>query len=632
LGKSGKKKAGANRRDKRKPQISEPKPLTAEARREARATSAGSERTGLGEGSAASEKALTDPGDFGRFASAFELAGRDPGSSPKAGESQELKPSAGLAGDQAADPAPDSAADPAPDSAPDSTSDPAKDSAPDPAPDPAIEALVDLNEISRKGAQAFMAKDKALAEKLFARALAIDPEFEEAQKFFALILLESAEPLRARPYLERLLAKNQNDFKVWAMLSRLEKNGGDLAAAKSAAERSLLINPEQPGLKAWLDSLATEAIVTGQKDALAPKSDRLALLVEPGDDEEINLLGAKLERILSVRKVASLKEAPYVEALSGRGALWFEGLSPRLRDWLKKLPVREQPTIVRLTEKDLFREANDDWAFPAVTGVIAETKALLELILAKGFKPRHGARLLVAPKVVDPRRFPKPVPPKEESEAQAASGSAAEISAAENSAPEISSVESSAVEISGNESSEDIADATGPSKAKTEETKATSPLSLAFLGPWDEPGVIIEAFLVAKRFDPAASLWSRKRPDTPVKAKILDWLIGKNGLAGSVLFANDSLGQDEFFNGRTHLLDVAQVAGGAETPLALSYGLRPLIRNSPGADELYPADYLWLSVSDLPELFKGPPSVCPIEWAQKFARAEILLEKAVLLL
>ncbi|MDR1395367.1 MAG: hypothetical protein LBK52_04265, partial [Deltaproteobacteria bacterium] len=64
--------------------------------------------------------------------------------------------------------------------------------------------------------------------------------------------------------------------------------------------------------------------------------------------------------------------------------------------------------------------------------------------------------------------------------------------------------------------------------------------------------------------------------------------------------------------------------GGREVPWALSFGLRPLIYASPGASELYPADYLWNSLEDLAVLLDSPPRTDPRQWIEStFAPAKL---------
>ncbi|MDR0549463.1 MAG: tetratricopeptide repeat protein [Deltaproteobacteria bacterium] len=439
------------------------------------------------------------------------------------------------------------------------------------------------------GVIALKRQNSSLAADYFNRSLLADPDNYPVLKYLALIHLNGQEPKLAQPLLERLLAQNQNDFQVWALLSQLEKKLGNLKAAKESGEKSLLINPNQPSLKAWLDSL------TPKDPAPAPKkvkATQLTFLALPGQDEEIDLLGAKLERSLAVKKVVSLKEDPYVAALNGRGALWLEGFSPKTPQWLSRLTPGTRPVILRLGPSDLAHNFQE-WPLKVITGVIFETKALLDIFLAKGLKPQEGAILTVAPRLFTPKKKPQ-------EKAKAPINQTAET---DNPLP-LENVE-----------------------PKSEPAANPKPISLAFISQWTEPSLIMEIALAAKELDPKANLWSLRRPETIESAKLVDYLTVKNSLAGSILFANPSLTEAEFYAGRTHLLDVSTLAGGVATFQALTNGLRPLIRDGLGARELYPADYLWSNLGELRSELATWPAQDPAEWVQKFTSVETLVER-----
>ncbi|MDR2422916.1 MAG: hypothetical protein LBE01_06005 [Deltaproteobacteria bacterium] len=448
-------------------------------------------------------------------------------------------------------------------------------------------------------------KDSKRAISAFTRVLELNPENVAIRKHLALELMVGDQPGLAQAHLEKLVSVNQNDFQAWAMLSRLAKNRGDLKAAKENAERSLTIDPNQPSLKAWLASLADPGAA---KPAPPPKAraSQLTFLCLPGEEEEADLLGESLERSLSVKKVVSLKDEPYLAALAGRGALWLDGLSPRSVSWLSRLEAGPRPVVLRLSRKDLdFDLASAPLA--GVSSLLFETKALMDLFLAKGLKPRAGSTLNVVGRAVDLSQVKSPGLEK-------ASG------------PLPSGPEGAASLGEGLEGAVDLGEGERPAKGRGE------PLSLAYAGDWSELGLVLEAFLVVRRLDPKATMWSWRRPKTVEAAKLADHCVARDGVAGSVLFATPSLGREEFFRGRSHYLDVSMVAAGEDAFMALAYGLRPLIRDGLGAKELFPADFLWARLEDLPGLLAAQTAVSPAEWARRATSVDHLAERALSLL
>ncbi|MDR2141999.1 MAG: hypothetical protein LBR11_09470 [Deltaproteobacteria bacterium] len=437
-------------------------------------------------------------------------------------------------------------------------------------------------------------KNFSQAQSAFERVLTLSPDNQQSRKNLVIAILSGPRPELARPHLETLLAQNQNDYQLWAMLSQVEKTVGNLAASQEAGEKSLLLNPAQPGLRAWLNSLAQPAEA---KPSTRPRVTQLTFLCPPGQEGEIDLLGAYLDRSLTVKKVVSLREDPYLAALSGRTALWVEGLNPRSAPWLARLTPGPRPIILRLGPEDLVDPTT--FSLGAVNGVLAETKAILELFLAKGARLADGAKLLIAPRAQDFSRI-------DLSRIQAASSAPTEPTGGESAA------------------------LAGSTEAASGDPK--QPLSLAYLGPWNEPGLTLEAFKLVRERDPQATLWSLLRPKSMELARQVDYYLAKNGLAGKVFFSGPSLGREDFFKGRTHVLATWGLAGGVEVPQALAHGLKPLIRDCPGAGELFPPDYLWAGLGDLPGLLAGAPAEAPAAWAKRLSSVATLAEKVLSLL
>ncbi|MDR1607600.1 MAG: tetratricopeptide repeat protein [Deltaproteobacteria bacterium] len=428
--------------------------------------------------------------------------------------------------------------------------------------------------LNQLGVLAVRRQDFDLAITAFSRVIALSPDNQMTRKNLVLALLTKGQPDQAIGHLENLLSKNQNDFQLWSLLSQAQKSVGQLLAAQESAQKSLLINPNQPPLKAWLDSQAPKPRVKPEPPKPSPTKPRvnqLTFLCSQGQDEEIDLLGAYLDQSMTVKKVLSLGEEPYLAALSGRGALWLEGVNPRSVMWLSRLAPSSRPVVLRLGPKDLAGDVAS-LNLSSVTSIIAETKAIMDFFLAKGAKPQGGSKLAVVPRLV-------------------------------------------------------------PASRIAAQKKAPAPnLSVAYLGDWDEPGLVLETLIIAKRQDPQATLWAMERPKNPAVARFIDQAIAKNNLAGSVLFATPSLSKAEFYAGRTHFLLDWLVAGGAEVFKALAYGLSPLARDSLGAAELLPSERLWSNLKDLERLLSEPGTFDPVAYVEKISDVTVLGERVLGLL
>jgi hypothetical protein len=163
--------------------------------------------------------------------------------------------------------------------------------------------------------------------------------------------------------------------------------------------------------------------------------------------------------------------------------------------------------------------------------------------------------------------------------------------------------------------------------SKPVEISPEAKISIAYLGSWRDPAVILSALSQIRGQFPEATLLARERPQDLVVARYVDHYISTNGLAGQVLFGSGAIRDSDFYRGRTHLLVTDLMAGGYTVPKALGFGLYPLIHNSPGAAELYPADYLWSALTDLPVRLAEKPREEPRTLVQRVFSPDRLAER-----
>ncbi|MDR1308677.1 MAG: tetratricopeptide repeat protein [Deltaproteobacteria bacterium] len=388
----------------------------------------------------------------------------------------------------------------------------------------------------------------AEAQGAFGRLLELEPGNMEAMRNLALSLVSAAEYDRARPLLEKLLAENQNDARLWALLARLEKAAGRPKAALEHARRSLLIEPGQPELEAFVS--AASATPAPAQAAAGKAERRLFVACPPERDEEVSLVLSRLQGALDVAKVVSLKIPPYLDGASRGGPVWLEGTGQATAALLRERGLLDgRRVLLRLGPDEILSGLPAGLDLSKVSDLVVESLFARDMVLARRPALRPGARLHVVPRAVDLARF--------------------------KARPD------------------------GPLGAR-----------IALPGPHGPYSGLIEAlsaFQGLKALRPEAELHLSGPFLSPVLEQALAHFVLKSGLAESVFLLQKPPDPRAFLLDKDFILH-CPVAAGAHGPAeALHLGLRPLIREAPGQAELFPPEWLWLSPAQLAERLASPP-------------------------
>jgi tetratricopeptide (TPR) repeat protein len=392
------------------------------------------------------------------------------------------------------------------------------------------------------------------ARAAFERALRVDPKNNEARRNLCLTLLQLGDNETLKARLGELLAGNQNDFRLWHLLARAEAALGDHKAALASAERSLLLEPDQPEVRAFMEGLSEKAAGVAKAAPAAAGTHakaRLLIITSPGREWTTDPLAPTLSGRFRLERFLGAKPPDPRGAFEGSGLIWLDGLSPAACVLLAdRNSLRGKTVLLRLYREDILGPIIQAVSYLQVGNLAFESFHQRDAFLARGLPLMAGARLHVLRRPVDTQAYPY--------------------------------------------------------KAR----EGTRKLCAPFSNEAAEGDLVLamEAFKKVLGVDPGATLRVRLSAKKPSHEMQLRHFAAINSLpAESLAFspAGEDLGS--LLRKSDCFLATESQPGQPGILEALSLGLRPLIRFCLGQNEYAPESVLWRSLDDVPGLYKEPP-------------------------
>jgi tetratricopeptide (TPR) repeat protein len=390
------------------------------------------------------------------------------------------------------------------------------------------------------------------AQSAWEKVLSLNPERLEARQNLILSLMGQKNYLGAKALLEGWLAQNQEDFVLWKLIGKVEFALDNWRVALSYANRSLLLNPEQADLQAWVSSFDPAAADSGRKES--PPRDyprEMAIFVGPRDNAgEIDLLLEGLSAQFRVRKVVSLNKKTYEDALDACDFIWLEGFKDLGAYFIREnkgLAGRE--TLLRLTREDIIAGgAAKKMSFEPVRHIVFESVFLRNYFLLDKPIIRPGTGLYAIPRALDLKTC----------------------------------------------------------QFRKREGKKKIASIIPELWTSGEFILLLEAFLSLRDCHPELELHLSVGQRDMNREVYVSHFISENGLGDAVFYHfNANLGG---FLAENDLILAADVFAGTHGVMeALTMGLAPLVRSSPGAKELVPENCLWSNFKELLSLYDNSP-------------------------
>lgn len=413
------------------------------------------------------------------------------------------------------------------------------------------------------------------AAEMFLAALARDPENLEIRSNLAFNLVGRGKWAEAKEQIQKLLAAAspangaesysracgpesrpvlENEAKLWMVLAKAEQMLGNIKAALKCLDKSLQINPNQPDLKEARKKL-TKLEKSSLSRRAAPKSKPSVLMCcQKHLDTFANALCDALEDKAYIRRVVADNFQAFLPDLKSAASVWLEWGSSLAIAATKEpgLLSNKKKVVVRLHSFEILNSQAAEINYKVVTDVVFVSNYMRRLF-ERFFPGRlQGTRSHVIHNGIDLARFPFV-----------------------------------------------------PNRPKSK---------IAFVGALNykkDPMVMLQAFSFLRQRHPELELHVAGAPDNDRYHLAMPDFLAKNGLPAEAarLYGHVSdipgwLADKDFI-----LCTSPFESQGVGLLEAMHRGLRPLIYNFPGADELYPASCLWRNFEELDQLLVGgrPP-------------------------
>lgn len=399
----------------------------------------------------------------------------------------------------------------------------------------------------------------------FSRALDLAPDNRETRGNLALALAASEKWAEAREHLQKLLAENQNEARLWAWLAKVEQAQGQTGTAVEYLEKALTLDPNQPLLKEARDKLR-EAL---NQPALAASGKKPSVLMccQKSLEHFAMDLCDELEKYAMVKRVVADNFGPVQWPIKSAQTVWLEWGSDMAAEATRDpLQLKDKKVIVRMHSFEILNRQAAQVNFQAVTDVVFVChymRQLFERLMPGRLTEHHRVHIIHNGIKLD--RFPFMA---------------------------------------------------GKGRKK-----------IAVVGKLDakkDPMLMVQAFTFLRHRHPELELHVAGGPDDNRYYLSIPDFLAKNNLEPSTRFYGHVKDIPGWLADKDFILCTSPIESqGVGLLEAMHRGLRPLIYDFPGAEDLYPRDYLWRNLDELEALVLGgpEPEVCRDFVAEKYSMA-----------
>ncbi|MDR2404995.1 MAG: tetratricopeptide repeat protein [Deltaproteobacteria bacterium] len=388
----------------------------------------------------------------------------------------------------------------------------------------------------------------------FEKVLAIEPANNDMRKNYVLTLLTLKDYKEAKKSLEILLAVNQNDFQLWTLLGKVEASLNNTPGAIAAVERSLLLNPEQPEIQEYLNSLKSgkDPKVLAAAQAAATRIKNLCIFSMPDRESETDFLSEGLSKDFRLERIASVKTDPYLKALPFADIVYLDGINEMTLFFLNSKDLLLDKTVfLRVSRDDMEKDSLKTVSYTQVNNLCFESFFFRDTFMNFKLPLNPGTKLHVIRKCVDTKTL-------------------------------------------------SYSEHNGKDKICSVISESATPGDLI---------LCLEAFLQILKINKEAKLHLHVGKRDMSKERYLLHYLSLNSIEKKVFYTStsDTESLSQFLGKNDYFLTTEVIPGVNGLLESILLGLKPLIRFTLGQNEYSPENTLWKNFTELLERYQEPP-------------------------
>jgi len=402
------------------------------------------------------------------------------------------------------------------------------------------------------------------SEEAFRRALELDPASRVSRNNLALALAAREKWDEARREIQTLLAENQNEAHLWIWLAKIEMTANRKKEALEYIEKALTLDSGNLELKTAKEKLLQELESPGLKAEAQGES--VLMCCQKSLEYFALQLCDELEKSLVVRRMVSGSFGAFHWPLKSASTIWLEwGSDLSIEATRQAELLRGKKVIVRLHSFDILNRQAGQVNYDLVTDVVFVCHYMRDLFQRLAPDRLNNVRVHVIHNGIQLERFP----------------------------------------FKG-----------GRGRKK-----------IAFVGRLEakkDPMLMVQAFHFLLSRHPELELHVAGAPDNNRFYLSIPDFLAKNKLERSTHFYGHVEDIPAWLADKDYIFCTSPIESqGVGLLEAMHSGLRPLIYDFPGAENLYPQNYLWRNLDELDRLLsEGPsPEDCRDFVAEKYSMA-----------
>ncbi|MDR0621890.1 MAG: glycosyltransferase [Deltaproteobacteria bacterium] len=387
------------------------------------------------------------------------------------------------------------------------------------------------------------------AEAIFKRVLEIKHNHLEALKSLAMVFAAQKERDKTVETLDSLLAIRKKDpdiltfaAKIYNSFDLKEKAADTLDKALEVSGNNYIKQTEINDIKAFMNGLPLPSKTKSKR--------QMSVCCVPGMDSFIHENIKRLSLYMTINATVSGKPEDHVKSIINANAVWLEW-GNQLTGFLltQKNILADKRVIVRIHSYEIYDGLVEKIDFSSASDIVFVSEFMKDLFVKKNFPTAQNCRLHVIHNGVDNRRFSF-VP-----------------------------------------------------RGKSQNNLAF----LAYISYKKDPMVMAHAFSFLAKHNPALKLHIAGMYQDARYALAIPHFFEKAGLTDRVTIYGHVAEPDEWIKDKDYIictsLNESQGLGILES---MSRGVRPLVYDFPGADDLYLPSHLWTTFDQLIERYDNP--------------------------